>query len=265
MTRRTTDTTIRRHGRRGLLVGGLALAGVAVAAAPAFAHASFPGYAANGFLPNTAGGTGAAGSTPPYTAGATVTAYVRAAGEQSGDFNGNPDTTVEVRAVVPAGWTDPTCGQALLQVKDGSTNNTNQPGAAVAGWSCEVITTQGHQVVRWWGPQVQAPGTQADGAQFFSFSVTTPKPTVQTSYDGTNGTEGFIVDQFYASGAVSHWIPSEGYTGSAPPGAVTEVAAGLVRTVAAFDPSTTTTVSPTTTAPATVAAETVTVSPSFTG
>ena len=147
MTRRTTDTTIRRHGRRGLLVGGLALAGVAVAAAPAFAHASFPGYAANGFLPNTAGGTGAAGSTPPYTAGATVTAYVRAAGEQSGDFNGNPDTTVEVRAVVPAGWTDPTCGQALLQVKDGSTNNTNQPGAAVAGWSCEVITTQGLSLI----------------------------------------------------------------------------------------------------------------------
>ncbi len=263
----TTHRSARLIGRRGVVVGGLALAGITVAAVPAFAHASFPGYAAFGFAPNTSGGTGAEGSTPPYAANTTVTAYVRAAGEQSADYNGNPDTTVEVRAVVPAGWTNPTCGQALLQVKDGSTNNTNQPGAAVAGWSCEIITSEGHQVVRWWGPQVQAPGTQADGAQFFSFSVTTPSPSVQTTYNGADGTEGFIVDQIYASGAISHWIPSEGYAGSPPPGSETMVASGLARTVAAFDPTTTSTVAPTTTVPdaGVQAAGAVAVSPAFTG
>ncbi len=271
----------RRSTGRRLLLGGVAFAGVTAMAVPAFAHASFPGYSAFGFAPNTSGGTGAVGSTPPYAANTTVTAYIRAAGERSDPYNNDPDTNVDVTAIVPAGWTDPTCGAAKLQIKDASTNNTNQPGADVAGWTCEVYVSAGHSVIHWYGPQVQSPGTVADSAQFFSFAVKTPSPVAQTTYDGTNGTEGFIVNQTYASGFTSHWIPNAAFPGITPPGSETEVATGLVRTVAAFDPSTTSTTTSTTSTTSTststtsttaaVAANTaaaatpVAVSPTFTG
>jgi len=259
------STTRRRRTSAALGAAAIIAASTFAATAPASGHASAPSAATFGFEPNPAGGTGALGGTPPYAPNAFTTIYLRAAGEQTTKFNGSDDTNVDVRAIVPASWTDAQCGPAKLQVNNASTNNTNQPGPDAPGWSCEILNSGGHDIVHWSGPQVVGPQTNADAPAFFVFSVRTPAPATQTTYDGTNGTEGFIVDQFYASGAVSHWIPSAGYEGSPPPGAVTEVAAGLVRTVAAFDPSTTTTVSPTTTAPASVAAETVTVSPSFTG
>ena len=93
---------------------------------------------------------------------------------------------------------------------------------------------------------------------FFVFTVTVPSPAVQTSYTGAagSGTEGFIVDQYYASGAISHWYPDDDYQGTIPPGAVSELATGLVRTVAAPVP-----VTPVEPTPATP----VVVSPTFTG
>lgn len=274
----------RRWGARQTAVAvGVGMVALTATALPAFGHASFPGYSANGFLPNTQGGTGVdATVTPPYPANTEVTMYLRAAGERQDPFNNAPDSNVDLKVTVPAGWTNPTCGQALLQVKDASTNNTNQPGAAVPGWNCEVYTSAGHAIVHFWGPQVGANQTLADSAQFFMFKATTPSPLVQTSYDGTNGTEGFIADQQYASGPISHWIPNAAYPGITPPGADTEVATGLVRTVAAFDPNSTTTTTSTTTTSTTstttptssttstvptsnVAAAAVTVTPAYAG
>lgn len=229
----TSSTTRRR--RRGAALGAAAIiaASTFAASAPASGHASAPAAATFGFEPNPAGGTGSLGGTPPYAPGAFTTIYLRAAGEQTTKFNGSDDTNVEVRAIVPAGWTDAQCGPAKLQVNNASTNNTNQPGPDVPGWSCEVLTESGHEVVRWSGPQVVSPQTVADSPAFFVFSVRTPSPATQTTYDGTNGTEGFIVDQKYASGAVSHWIPNAAYPGTAPVGTTrTDVATGLVRTVA---------------------------------
>ncbi|MGE0877346.1 MAG: hypothetical protein AB7L13_01545 [Acidimicrobiia bacterium] len=223
----------RQWSRRIAVSGALVAGGLAMATAPAGAHASAPSAPTFGGEPNPAGGTGVGTSTPPYAPGQFTTIYLRAAGEQSTDFNGSADTNVDVQAIVPAGWTNPQCGPAKLQVNNASTNNTNQPGADAPGWSCEVITGGPNAIVRWFGPQVVAPQTNADAPAFFVMSVVTPTPAVQTTYDGTNGTEGFIVDQKYASGAVSHWIPSAGFTGTAPVGTTrTDVASGLVRTVA---------------------------------
>ena len=268
----------RRATRRTVAVAGLAFAGLVATAVPAWAHASFPGYAAFGFAPNTSGGTGAEGSTPPYVANTAVTVYARIPYEMTEPYNGSDNTTVDVKIIVPAGWTSPACGAAKTQIKDASTNNTNQPGADVAGWSCSITTAGANQVIHWSGPQVQSPATAADSAQFFVFTITTPMPTVQTTYDGTNGTQGFIVDQTYAGGEIEHWIPNEAFPGTPPQGSQTTVAAGLARTVAAFDPSTTstttsttsttsTTLAPTTTTTATsgTAAKAVVTSPQFTG
>lgn len=265
------NSTRRTSPWRKVTVAGIACCATSLAATAAYGHASFPGYSGFGFQPNTSGGTGAEGSTPPYAANTPVTVYLRAPFEQSVPYDGSDDTTVEVAVIVPDGWTAPTCGSAKKQVKDASTNNTNQPGADVAGWSCEIYTSAGHSVIRLWGPQVQAPVTAADSAQFFTFGITTPSPSVQTTYNGTGGTEGFIVDQTYASGERVHWIPSADFPGSPPPGSTSEVASGLARSVAAYvpEPTTTTTsgpsttAAPSTTAPAATAA--VTATPTFTG
>ena len=222
--------------RRGVAVGlAVALTGALTVAGalPAFAHPSFSASATFGFAPNTAGGTGAVGSTPPYVAGSTNTLFVRVPFEQVDAFNGSDDTTVDVKATVPAGWTNPVCGPAKTQVNSAATNSTNQPGSDVAGWSCEVLTVGANKVLHWSGPQVVAPATFADSPQFFVFTVTAPSPSVQTSYNGTGGTEGFILDQQYASGATEHWIPNAAFVGTPPAGSVTTVATGLVRTVAA--------------------------------
>lgn len=217
----------------GLVVATIVLLGAT--AIPALAHASFPSSSAFGFNPNTRGGTGAVGAAPPYLASETPTMYARVPFEQTVPFNGSDDTTVDVKIVVPLGWHDPACGAAMTQINNASTNNTNQPGTAVPNWQCEITEANGRKVIHWHGPQVQTPQTSVDSAQFFAFSVTTPSPLAQTTYNGTNGTEGFITDQAYASGRVVHWIPNAAFTGNPPPGSETIVAGGLARTVAAAD------------------------------
>ncbi|HVV37342.1 MAG TPA: hypothetical protein VHC63_12110 [Acidimicrobiales bacterium] len=214
-----------------ILLAAAALVGASVA--PAFAHASFASSSAFGFAPNTMGGTGATGSSPPYPANSQQTLYTRVPFEQTDPYNGSDDTTVDVKIIVPDGWTSPACGPAQKQINDASTNSTNQPGDPVAGWTCELLDVSGRKVVHYSGPQVVAPATAADSPQFFTFTVVTPSPSVQTTYNGTNGTEGFIVDQTYASGEIEHWIPNAAFPGTTPSGATTTVATGLARTVAA--------------------------------
>src|SRR5262245_35542525 len=99
-------------GRKGA-VAGVAFIGVLASAGPAFGHASIPSSAAFGFQPNPTGGTGAPGTSPPYKANTNVLIWVRAPDENEEPLpNGNPDVTVDVKVIVPAGWTSPTCGQA---------------------------------------------------------------------------------------------------------------------------------------------------------
>ena len=95
-------------------------------------------------------------------------------------------------------------------------------------------TASGRSVLHWSGPQVAAPKTYVDSAQWFVYRVTTPSPAVQTTYNGAagSGTEGFIVDQRYASGTTEHWIPNAAFVGNPPAGSTTTVASGLARTVA---------------------------------
>ena len=220
-----------RWRRRLALTSTVALGGVLCGALPSWGHASFPSSAALGFLPNTAGGTGAPGAAPPYAPGEYVTISTRVPFEQTVPFNGADDTTVDLKIIVPAGWTNPSCGPARTQVNDASTANTNQPGREVLGWTCEITDDLVHKTIHWSGPQVKAPKTAADSAQFFTFSVTAPAPATQTTYNGKNGTEGFIADQLYASGHLVHWIPDAAYPGTEPVGAETVVASGLARTV----------------------------------
>ncbi len=198
---------------------------------PASAHASFPSSATAGFAPNTSGGSGGAGAAPPYVPGSHVTIALRVPFEQTVAFNGSDDTTVDVKAIVPAGWTSPSCGAAKTQINDATTNNTNQPGADVVGWTCEVLDDAGHKVLHWSGPQVTVPRTAKDSVQFVIFGVTVPTPAAQTTYNGKGGTEGFIVDQRYASGETVHWIPDAAFPGTVPVGAESVVASGLARTV----------------------------------
>ena len=54
---------------------------------------------------------------------------------------------------------------------------------------------------------------------------------MQTTYNGKDGTEGFIVDQQYASGEIVHWIPDAAFPGTVPAGAESVVASGLASTV----------------------------------
>ena len=244
-----------RTPRRILHVAAAAAIGAAaltLTAATAGAHAGFKAYSAFGFAPNPSGGSNAATgdqATPPYAPGTAVTMRMRAAVEVPTGQTWDPAlySNVRVDIIVPAGWASPTCGTANLQVNDGTTNGTNQPGAVVAGWSCTLTDDgAGHQLLRYTGPAVTQGGLQSDAAQYFLFMVTTPTPSVDTTY-GIGGTEGFIADQYYADGNVSHWYPSTDYVGVYPVGAQpTTPAGGLLRTVAAVTPSTTADPSPAT-------------------
>lgn len=237
------DTPRRRRPLRSSIAAA-AIIGVTITATalPASAHAGFKAYSAFGFAPNPTGGSNAASgdqATPPYSAGTAVQMAMRAAVEIPTGESWNPalHSNVDMKVTVPDGWTSPTCGSARLQVNDPSTSNTNQPGAAAAGWQCEVYVSAGRSIVHFWGPAVAAGGLQSDAAQYFSFSVTTPTPSVQTTY-GVGGTEGFTADQQYADGRISHWYPSADWVGTYPPGAEpTTPAGGLLRTVAAFVPA----------------------------
>lgn len=227
--------SIRRARARRIVVGTAAAVTVAAASAlPALAHPGFSAAAGFGFAPNTSGGTGAVGSTPPYAPGTTQTLHLRVPFEQTEPFNGSDDTTVDVQVVVPNGWTNPVCGDQRTNQNNAGTNNTNQPNTVVSGWTCAVETANARKVLHWHGPQVQAPATAADSAVWFTFQVTTPSPLAQTTYNGVGfGIEGFIVDQQYASGETEHWIPNAAFPGNPPAGSTTTVAGGLARTVAA--------------------------------
>jgi hypothetical protein len=240
---------------RVVAVVSAALMVTAVWALSAFGHATFPSSAAFDLRPNTLGGTGADGAAPPYPAGTTQTLYLRVPDEESTDQLVN--TNVAVDLFIPAGWTSPVCGDALTNVNDGSTNMTNQPGTAVAGWTCELNTSDGSPVLHWEGP---AAATKAEGAQYFAFVITVPSPAAQTTYNGAagSGTEGFIVDQHYEGGQIVHWYPNEAYQGDPPEGATSELSANLARTVAAAVPAPVPT-------PEGPVEEAVTVAPTLTG
>ena len=248
----------RRSGRRMLLLLVTAFGLLVAMAIPAAAHAGFSSYSGFNYAPNPSGGIGDpattnASHTPPYAAGTSVTMYVRAAAEPQPTWDPLVWSNVQININIPTGWTAPACGSAYLQVNNPSTNNTNQPGAVAPNWTCSVNQISGHAVVSFTGAALAQGALQSDCAAFFSFTVTTPTPTVQTTYNGAGGTEGFIVDQTYADGNNSHWYPNAAYQGTAPAGTQrSELATGLVRTVAAY-------VAPTTTVPADP------IAPSFTG
>jgi len=214
-----------RRGPLALALGAVGCAALIASATPASAHVSFSSAPTFGFAPNTSGGTGLNGTAPPYVPGSTQKVFLRAPNEETNQVNGSDNTTVDVQITVPAGFTDPVCGQARKNLKDDTTNQTNQPGAVVSGWSCAIETVAAHSVLHFSGPQVVAPVGIADSAQYFSFDITVPAPATQTTYNGLNGTEGFIVDQMYAGNEMVHWIPSGTDSGN------TKVAAGLARTV----------------------------------
>lgn len=258
----------RRRALRATAVVGLAVTALAAWATPTSAHPGFSAASGNGFLPNTAGGTGAPGFTSPYQAGASQTLFLRVPYEQGDqkyqgpNGTGGYDTTIRVDAVVPDGWTGPACGNGGLPKTNDNTSGTNQPGSNVSGWSCTVVNENGHDIVRWTGPQVASDVTTPsnNSAIWFLLTVTTPTPEVQTTYNGADGsgTEGFIVDQWYASSqaaqatgaettetadctpnpcseSIRHWVPNADYVGTIPDGADFElprdIATNLVRTV----------------------------------
>ena len=231
----------RKPLRRVAAASAVCVALLVAMAIPASAHASFSSYSANGYLPNPNGGIGdvavtTAAHTAPYAANTAVTMVVRAKAEADPTWDPTIWSNVEVQVNVPTGWTNPTCGTANVQINDVTTNSTNQPGAVAAGWNCEILRSEGHDIVRFWGAALAPGALEADCAAFFSFGITTPKPLTQTTYSGeTASAEGFIVDQTYASGNNSHWYPNANYVGSVPPGTErNELASGLVRTVAAY-------------------------------
>ncbi|MGQ0679888.1 MAG: hypothetical protein ACT4OM_09595 [Actinomycetota bacterium] len=225
---------------------GLAFLMVVLTAAAAFAHASFTSAPSNGFLPNTTGGTGAAGATPPYSPNTTVTAWIR-------NHEGPNDTPIVKHEVIfPEGWTEPSCGpngnaNMFKQKNDASTNFTNQPGDAVSGWTCTVDTSgpRARMIQQAADLNAAKAAALADMPWFFQFTVKTPSPAAQTSYNCTGGTEGFIsivTAQSTAFGPfVAYWIPTAGCTsdtdlfpGGPPtlnPGDEVVVAGGLTRTV----------------------------------
>ncbi|HET9257444.1 MAG TPA: Ig-like domain repeat protein [Pseudonocardiaceae bacterium] len=220
------DTRIHRHRRRrAITVIGTGAATVLALATPALAHPSFP--AAGPVFANPSGGTGAGTQTPPYVPGSTNTLNLRVPFERDGVIvNGALDTTVDIKTTIPDGWTNPVCGAAETSV------GNSQVGTAVPGWSCAVETTaDGHKTLHWSGPQVSPAQSAADSAQFFTFEVTVPSPASQTSYGAFGGPEGFFVIQQYAD-------PSDTAIWKCPndPRPATDVATGLVRTVAGTTP-----------------------------
>ncbi len=224
-----------RARRRSLVITAIlvtAILGSAVVALspPAGAAASFPAAASLGFAPNPSGGDGSPGSTSPYVPGTVQPLNLAVPVVPRPPFNGADDTNIDVKVFLPDEFTNATCGTAKKLVHDAG-SGTDQPGAAVAGWTCAVETGSGHAVVHFAGPQVVSPATAADSAQYFSFSLTVPSPSDVTTYDGTLGHGGFIVDQKHASSKTYHWIPSDDYIGDQPPDSTTIVAAGLSRSV----------------------------------
>jgi hypothetical protein len=254
----TSSPKVRRTGRRSAVLLALAFGILVALAVPAAAHAGFASYSGFNYAPNPFGGIGdpavtTAAHTPPYEAGSSVTMYVRAKAEPQPSWDPVVWSNVQIDITIPSGWTNAACGSAFLQINNPSTNNTNQPGGVAPGWTCSVNQVSGRSVVRFTGAALPEGALESDCAAFFSFTVTTPTPSVQTTYDGTAGTEGFIVDQTYADGNNSHWYPSADYQGTAPPGTQrSELSRGLVRTVAAY-------VAPTPTVPADP------IAPAFTG
>ncbi|MGH3771572.1 MAG: hypothetical protein ACRDRW_09285 [Pseudonocardiaceae bacterium] len=215
----------RRWRRRAITVIGLGIATAAAVAVPALAHPSFPS-GGPGFAPNPAGGTGAGTQPPPYAPGSTNTLNLRVPFERDGVvFHGAVNTTVDIKAIVPSGWTAPACGAASTSV------GASQVGTPVPGWACALETAlDGHKVLHWSGPQASPTQTAADSAQFFTFTVTVPSPANQTSYGANGGPEGFFVTQVYADGDTSI------YKSPNDPRPASDVAAGLVRTVAGTSP-----------------------------
>jgi hypothetical protein len=232
--RRTTSRPIRATwaAPRPRILAALAftLAVVLVGPLPASAVPSFPAAASLGFAPNPSGGDGSPGSTSPYVPGSTQVLNLAVPFQVRPPFNGSDDSTIDVQVFVPDEFTSPVCGTAKKLVHDAA-SGSDQPGATVAGWSCSIETSSGHAVVHFSGPQVASPVTAADSAQFFSLTLTVPSPADVTTYDGTQGHGGFIVDQKYASSKIFHWIPSGDYIGNQPPDSSTSVAAGLSRSV----------------------------------
>jgi hypothetical protein len=202
-----------------MTVAGLGAAMIVALATPALGHPSFP-TVRPGFA-NPSGGTGVGGQPPPYPPGSRPTLNLRVPFEQEGVlFNGAANTTVDIKAIVPAGWTNPACGAASTSV------GASQVGTPVPGWSCALETPDGHQVLHWSGSQVSSTQTSADSAQFFTFHVTVPSPVNQTSYGAFGGLEGFFVTQVYANGVTAI------YKSPNDPRPASDVATGLVRTVA---------------------------------
>lgn len=241
----TSVPKLRRSVRRTTVFVAMVFGLHVALALPAAAHAGFSSYSGFNYAPNPSGGIAdpavtTAAHTPPYEAGASVTMFVRAAAEPQPNAQAwDPAvwSNVKIDINIPTGWTTPGCGSAFLQVNNPSTNNTNQPGGVAPGWTCSVNLVSGHAVVSFTGAALAQGALESDCAAFFSFTITTPTPSVQTTYSGAAGTEGFIVDQTYASGNNSHWYPNAAYQGTAPPGTQrNELATGLVRTVAAFVP-----------------------------
>ncbi|MGH3684838.1 MAG: hypothetical protein ACRDRU_18585 [Pseudonocardiaceae bacterium] len=102
----------RRWRRRVSTVIGLGIVTVVAVAVPALAHPSFPN-GGPGF-PNPNGGIGAGSQTPPYAPGSTNTLNLRVPFERDGViFNGAVNTTVDIKATVPNGWTNPAASPGI--------------------------------------------------------------------------------------------------------------------------------------------------------
>lgn len=219
-----------RQRRRAITVIGIGTVTVAALAAPAFAHPSFnnvgPGFA------NPSGGTGVGTQTPPYSPGSRPTLNLNSAEhvDINTPFNGAPNTVVDEKILLPAAWTNPECVGAF-------TNVNNAPGAAVPGWTCAIENTPEGQVVHWSGPQVAGSGDLPNRAKYFSFKATMPSPVNQTSFGAFGGPLGVYLTEKHASGEVSDFkCPNDPRPLIGGPGS--DVAGGLVRTVAGTSPPT---------------------------
>ncbi|MGH3767543.1 MAG: hypothetical protein ACRDTX_20745 [Pseudonocardiaceae bacterium] len=215
-----------RWRRRVVTVFGLGVATVVALAIPALAHPVFSNDAPG--FPNPQGST-----ANPYPLGSRPTMNMFLPFEQDGVvFNGADNTTVDVKVTVPAGWTNPACGAVHASP---SSAGYRQVSALVAGWTCTVEPADSHQVLHWHGPQVSAPHTWEDSAQFFTFQVTVPSPATLTSYGLPGRPEGFYVEQLYASHTAATCATTDNdcslwrTPNSTRPGVV---ANGVVRTVA---------------------------------
>ncbi len=240
--------------KRVAAVAGAASLALLAAALPAAAHPSFASAPTVGFNPNPQGGFGVGNVAPPFGPTTQYTAAFRLPDEVTTLHNGVDDNTVKAVIQIPAGWTNPTCGDARSEINDASTSATNQPGAVVAGWTCAVTTEPGaagvgdRQFLTWTGPQA---ATSEASAEFFLFSVTTPTPTTLTRYGALADTatpptfatgEGFVSTQIYASyaagppatGQIRNWYPPN-HPLAAGSG---NTAGGLVRTVSPTAPPT---------------------------